>query len=164
MVTVHADSGFAGCPQARKSTTGLVCYYGKHEVRHSTSLQSTVSLSSGKAEYYALVKGVASGLATQELLQGGGLDVKLQLHTDSAAALGTCNRLGLGKSRHVQTRYLWIQEKLANKEFELFEIDTKLNTADLLTKSLATEPAEHHLKRMGFEVVSGRSNIAKAIV
>ncbi|CAE7031422.1 unnamed protein product [Symbiodinium sp. CCMP2592] len=155
VVTVHADSDFAGCLQTRKSTTGLVCYYGKHEVRHSSNLQSTVSLSSGEAEYYALVKGVASGMATQELLRGWGLDVKLQVHTDSAAALGTCNRLGLGKSRHVQTRYLWIQEKLANKQFELFKIDTKLNTADLLTKSLAVESAEQHLKRMGFEVVSG---------
>ncbi|CAE7358585.1 unnamed protein product [Symbiodinium sp. CCMP2592] len=164
VVTVHADSDFAGCLQTRKSTTGLVCYYGKHEVRHSSNLQSTVSLSSGEAEYYALVKGVASGMATQELLRGWGLDVKLQVHTDSAAALGTCNRLGLGKSRHVQTRYLWIQEKLANKQFELFKIDTKLNTADLLTKSLAVESAEQHLKRMGFEVVSGRNGLAKAVV
>ena len=95
---------------------------------------------------------------------GLGINAKLQLHTDSAAALGTCNRVGLGKSRHVQTCYLWIQEKLANKEFELFKIETKLNTADLLTKSLATESAEHHLKRMGFEVTSGRSSVAKASV
>ncbi|OLQ05162.1 hypothetical protein AK812_SmicGene11691 [Symbiodinium microadriaticum] len=94
-------------------------------------------------------------MATQELLRGWGLNVKLQVHTDSAAALGTCSRLGLGKSRHVQPRYLWIQEKLANTQFELFKIDTKLNTADLRTKSLAIECAEPHLKRMGFEVVSG---------
>ena len=164
IVTIHADSDFAGCLQTRKSTTGLVCYYGRHEVRHSSNLQSTVSLSSGEAEYYALVKGVASGMATQELLRGWGIEMKLQVHTDSAAALGTCSRLGLGKSRHVQTRYLWIQEKLANGQFELFKIDTKINTADLLTKSLSTESAEQHLRRMSFELVSGRSGIAKAVV
>ena len=32
VVTVHAENDFAG---TRKSTTGLVCYYGNHEVRHS---------------------------------------------------------------------------------------------------------------------------------
>ena len=123
------------------------------------------------SEDYALVKGVASGMATQELLRGWGLNVKLQVHTDSAAALGTRNRLGLGKSRHVQTRYLWIQEKLAkiqeklaNKQFELFKIDTKLNTADLLTKSFATEYAEQHLKPIGFDLAVGRSGLAKAVV
>ena len=31
VVTVHAENDFAG---TRKSTTGLVCYYGNHEVRH----------------------------------------------------------------------------------------------------------------------------------
>ena len=45
-----------------------------------------------------------------------------------------------------------------NKQFELCKIDTKLNTADLLTKLLAVEFAEQHLKRMGFEVFSGRSS------
>ena len=48
-------------------------------------------------------------------------------HTDSSAALGTCNRQGLGRSRHVQTRFLWAQEKLAQEEFPLAKIATKLN-------------------------------------
>ena len=47
-------------------------------------------------------------------------------HTDSSAALGTCNLQGLGCSRHVQTRFLWAQEKLA-QEFSFAKIATKLN-------------------------------------
>ena len=165
MVSVHADSDFAGCLLTRKSTTGLSCFYGHHSVRHSSTLQSTVSLSSGEAEFYALVKAVSSGMATQEILRGWGIETKLQVYTDSAAALGTCNRLGLGKSRHVQTRYLWIQEKLATSGiFELFKIDTKLNTADLCTKALAMEAAMRHLRAMGFEVAEGKSSIAKSVV
>ena len=111
-----------------------------------------------------MVKAVASGMATQELLRSWSINVNLQVYTDSAAALGTCNRLGLGESRHIQTRYLWIQEKLAERSFELIKIDTKLNTADICTKALASEAAERHLKAMGFEVVQGRSSIAKAVV
>eukprot|EP00438_Fugacium_kawagutii_P022577 Skav230125 [mRNA] locus=scaffold2192:206723:207394:+ [translate_table: standard] len=164
VVTVHADSDFAGCLLTRRSTTGLTCFYGRHALRHSSNLQSTVSLSSGEAEYYALVKGVATGMATQELLKGWGITTKLQVHTDSAAALGTCNRLGLGKSRHIQSRYLWIQERLAEGSFELFKIATNLNTADLCTKALSSEAVERHLKTMGFESSSGRSTLAKAVV
>ncbi|CAE7727098.1 putative mitochondrial protein [Symbiodinium microadriaticum] len=62
VLTVHADSDFAGCLLTRKSTTGITCFYGKHSIRHRSTLQSTVSLSSGEAEFYALVKGVASGI------------------------------------------------------------------------------------------------------
>ena len=79
---------------------------------------------------------MASGMANQELLRGWGLT-----RTDEI---------------------LWIQEKLVNKQFELCKIDTKLNTADLLTKLLAVECAEQHLNRIGFEVVSRRSGLAKA--
>ena len=163
-VSTHADSDFAGCLLTRKSTTGLVCYYGRHALRHSSNLQSTVSMSSGESEYYALVKAVASGLATQELLRSWGINTKLKIYTDSAAALGTCNRLGLGKSRHVQTRFLWIQEKLAEKAFELLKIDGKLNTSDICTKALPSEAAQRHLRAMGFEPLAGRSSIAKAVV
>ena len=155
VVSVHADSDFAGCLLTRKSTTGLVCYYGRHSLRHSSNLQSTVSLSSGESEFYALVKAVASGMATQELFRSWGINTKLHVYTDLSAAVGTCNRLGLGKSRHVQTRFLWIQEKLAEKVFELFKIDAKLNTADICTKALASEAVERHLKAMGFEALSG---------
>ena len=42
-------------------------------------------------------------MATHVLLGGRGLGVKLQVHTDSAAGLGACNRLGLGKSRRANT-------------------------------------------------------------
>ena len=81
--------------------------------------------------------------ATQELELG-----HHHVYTDSSAALGTCNRLELGKSRHIQTRFLWVQEKLAERAFELFKIDTKLNTADICTKALASEAVERRLKAM----------------
>ena len=54
--------------------------------------------------------------------------------------------------------------KACRESFELLKIDTRLNTADLCTKSLAVEASESHLRRMGFEIVSGRSAIAKKVV
>ena len=92
------------------------------------------------------------------------METKLKVKTDSSAALGTCNRIGLGKSRHVQTRFLWVQEQLATNRFELEKVDTKKNVADICTKSLSAEAAERHVRTMGYEVLAGRSTAAKSLV
>ena len=42
-----------------------------------------------------------------------------------------------GRMKHIQTRYLWAQERIAMKHLELGFIPTRDNAADLLTKSLA---------------------------
>eukprot|EP00959_Pyramimonas_sp_CCMP1952_P182190 3809454-Pyramimonas_sp.AAC.1 len=56
-IRVYVDSDHAGCAVTRKSTGGFVAMLGHHVVKHGSNLQSTVSLSSGESEYYALVKG-----------------------------------------------------------------------------------------------------------
>ncbi|CAL1141278.1 unnamed protein product [Cladocopium goreaui] len=40
------------------------------KVRASSTLQSTISLSSGEAEYYSIVRGVSIGMSLQEILRG----------------------------------------------------------------------------------------------
>jgi hypothetical protein len=140
-----------------------VATFGRHTVKASSTLQSTISLSSGEAEYYSIVRGVSIGMSLQEILRGWGLQPKLKVHTDSSAALGTCNRQGLGRSRHVQTRFLWVQEKLAQHEFELVKIPTKQNVADLCTKGLPANEMERHMQSMGFEYSHGRAEAAKAL-
>ena len=163
-VTMYVDSDFAGCLMTRRSTSGLVCLFGRHVVKHSSTLQSTISLSSGESEFYAIVKGVATGYSIQELLRGWNVETKLKVKTDSSAALGTCNRIGLGKSRHVQTRFLWVQEQLAAGYFELEKVETSKNIADICTKSLNAEAAGRHVKSMSYEVLAGRSTAAKSLV
>ena len=54
---VHVDSDWAGDVLGRKSTTGVIVRRGKHLLRHMSCLQTLVALSSGEAEYYALIRG-----------------------------------------------------------------------------------------------------------
>ena len=158
VVSAHAYSDFAGCLLTRKSTIGMLLWASR-----PTSLeQPTARSQSLIRRKRVLCLGKGSGFRNGN--PGAGIKVNLQVYTDSAAALGTWNRLGLGKSRHIQTRFLWIQEKLAERSFELIKIDTKLNAADICTKALASEAAERHLRAMGFEEVQGRSSIANAAV
>ena len=108
-----------------------------------------------------MVKATSLGISLQELYRHWNVDVKIKVYTDSSAALGTASRRGLGKSRHVQTRYLWIQEKLSNREFELLKVATHLNLADTCTKPLAWEPLAKHMAPMHFEFAEGRAQSAK---
>ena len=160
VLKVHSDSGHAGCLLTRRSTTGFTVSIGMHCVKHGSNLQSTISLSFGESEYYALVKASA---IVRELLEDWGEKYDLAVYSDSSAARGTASRRGLGKLRHVQTRYLWIQERIANDDFKLLQIGTKLNTADLCTKPVNRETCEQHMKTLNQEFREGRTKGAKAL-
>ncbi|CAK0865787.1 unnamed protein product [Prorocentrum cordatum] len=135
-IRVYVDSDHAGCAVTRKSTGGFVAMLGHHVIKHGSNLQSTVSLSSGESEYYALVKGGSVGLGLHSLFADWGLDLKVELASDSSAARGHVQRRGLGKMRHVQSRYLWIQERVGKGDLSIAAVPGKNNVADVLTKSV----------------------------
>ena len=107
---------------------------GKHAIKHWSSTQPSVSLSSGEAEFYGVVRGAGQGLGYQALLKDLGIDIPLRMWTDSSAALGICSRQGLGKLRHLDTHTLWVQQAVRSKRIELKKVLGEENPADLLTK------------------------------
>ncbi|CAK0892530.1 unnamed protein product [Prorocentrum cordatum] len=144
-IRVYVDSDHAGCAVTRKSTGGFVAMLGHHVVKHGSNLQSTVSLSSGESEYYALVKGGSVGLGLHSLFADWGLDLKVELASDSSAARGHVQRRGLGKMRHVQSRYLWIQERVGKGDISIAAVPGKNNVADVLTKSVGGSLLRRHM-------------------
>ena len=62
---VHVDSDWAGDLLGRKSTTGVIVRRGKHLLRHMSCLQTLFALSSGEADYYALIRGACTSLGIQ---------------------------------------------------------------------------------------------------
>ena len=137
---------------------------GSHCIKHSSNLQSTVSLSSGESEFYALVKAGCVGLGLKTMMSEWGLPLNLILYSDSSAARGIVSRKGLGKTRHVQSRYLWIQEKVGSKELAVEAVGTDNNLADLCTKPLTPDQCWKHMARMGQKAVDGRHAQAKQLV
>ena len=63
--------------------------------------------------------------------------VQLRVSSHSSAAKGTASRLGLGKLRHVDTRYLWLQERVFSGHLQVQKIPGTANPADILTKAVA---------------------------
>ena len=107
---------------------------GKNVLKHSSSTQAIVTLSSGEAELYGVVRGSGQGLGFQALMKGLGMDLPLGLCTDSSAAIGICSRQGLGKLRHLGTHTLWVQQAVRNIMIELNRILGTENPPDLVTE------------------------------
>jgi hypothetical protein len=138
--------------------------FGSHCIKHSSNIQSTVSLSSGESEYYAIVRAAATGLSIQAFLSDWGLEVSLRVKSDSSAALGMTQRQGLGQTRHVETRYLCAQEKVQRKALTLEKVGTSQNVSDTCAKRLPDVAVDEHLRTMRLKFTEGRAQCAKQLV
>ena len=153
-IRVYVDTDHAGCAVTRRSTTGLVMMLGMHTVKTACNLQSTIALSSGESEWYGLVKGSSVGLGFQSLMSDWNLELTLEVLSDSSAARGFSHRKGLGKMRHIQTRYLWVQERVHEGHLKVLPVKGTQNPADVLTKPVSGQLRKKHLERIGFVHVS----------
>ena len=143
----------------RKLTTGMIAFYGQHVLKHSSNMQSTIALSTGESEYYALVKGGSTGLGIQSLFAdyGHGIKAAVTIESDSNAAKGTVNRVGLGKARHIQTRYLWLQERVAKNHLKVVHVPGKQNRSDVLTKLVLGTQMHQTITKSGYVYLTDRS-------
>ena len=134
---------------------------GKHTLNTWSSTQPSVTLSSGEAEFYGVVKAAGAALGHQSLLRDLNRDLPARVWTDSSAALGICSRSGLGKLRHLETRTLWVQEKVRTKAFQLRKVRGDVNPADLFTKHLSSREKVHSLTELfGCVFRTGRAESA----
>ena len=162
-VDCFTDSDWAGCKTTCRSTSGGVLQLGGHCLKTWSSSQATVALSSAEAELYALTKGSAQALGAMSLLQDFGVVVNAKVHADASAAIGIARRTGLGKLRHLNVRYLWIQDQVRLDNFELLKVKGTSNPADLLTKHLSGPDVEKNLSFLNMYRPAGRADSAPTL-
>ena len=130
-------------------------------MKHWSSTQTSTALSSAEAEFGGVVRGSGQGLGYQSLLRDLGVDVPLRVWTDSSAAIGICQRQGLGKVRHLDTQTLWVQQAVRTGKVDLRKVDGEKNPADLLTKhSLSRVRLEMLVDLHGCKYIGGRAESA----
>ena len=142
-VDVHVDSNWASGPE-RKSTSGGMMMINGTVVKHWSRTQATRALSTAEAEYYAVVTGAAEGLGMQSMMADLGVTAQVRVWTDSNAAKAIASRRGLGKTRHVELRFLWLQEMI-----KMRRIPGEQNLADHLTKGKAWHQIETLIRGVG---------------
>ena len=163
-VKVFVDTDFAGCPDTRRSTSCGCMMMGRHLLKHWSTTQKTITLSSGEAELSGCVKGAAEGLGLVALLRDLGVDgLNLQLWTDSSAALGIMKRSGIGKIRHLSVALLWVQERVRCGDITVWKVDGDQNPADIFTKAVPRTLLNKHLAELGLSLETGRAASAPQV-
>ena len=128
-------------------------------------------MSSCEAEYYALaegaleaakgnlgtsVEGATRALGAQAVAKELGVDVGdlvVELATDSSAAKSFASRRGLGRNRHVEVKWLWLQLAVAQGRFKFQRILGSTNPADVCTKYQPLRDMREKLGRVNVQVV-----------
>ena len=129
-------------------------------IRFYSATQSVPAISSGESEFYAIVRGLSTGLGIQTNFMDLGKKVDLELGTDSSAAKTMATRLGLGRARHIETQLLWVQHVFREKRAKIYkELGTE-NESDLGTKYVDYKTMVHLLDKLNFKFEQGRSSKA----
>ena len=135
IVRFAVDSDWAGSEERHSTHAGLE-FHGEHLVDSWVPSDQVRALSSGEAELYGIVDGSARGIFTKHMHEEMGRTINIDVETDSMAAIGMCSRTGVGKTRHIQVRWLWIQDAIRDKVVRLRKVRGTDNEADMGTKDL----------------------------
>ena len=120
----------AGSWQSQRSTNGGFVTHGNRLLLHGWTLLTNVPLSSGEAELNVHVKGITESLGFRSAAQSIGMTLVQQCYSDSTAARGILNRVGVGKLRDLEVKRVWVRQKEAD-EFEHSNVLCK--PSDVLT-------------------------------
>jgi len=131
--------------------------HGTHCIKTWSSTQGIIALSSAEAEYYGIVKAASQGIGIRSLCADFDRKVSLEILTDASAARSIANRMGLGKVRHIDTHFLWVQQRVHRGDFIVSKVWGKENPADLLTKFLDNKTMINCMEMFGLMYMTGRS-------
>ena len=109
-----------------------------------------------ECEFHALTQGAAHGVKLRSYTADLLFEMSLEILSDSSAARAFAPRRG--RQRHVQTRYLWLQERVAAAHFSVQKVKTTHNVADILTKAAGRETLERHTRAIGLRRVDANSS------
>ena len=94
------------------------------------------------------------------MLADFGISAGVVVRTDSSSGLAVISRRGLGRLRHVQTRHLWVQQRVQEGDLRLNKEPGDTNVSDALTKPLDEKRMTNLLTVMGYAFRGGRTVLA----
>ena len=81
-----------------------------------------------------------------------GCTFKVVMYSDASAGRSMVFRKGIGRVRHLETKYLWIQDVVREKRLQLLKVKGTSNPADIGTKYLSLNEMSGLLESMGVKV------------
>ena len=98
-----------------------------------------------------MVEGGQVGLSLRSMYQDLGIPTKIEIQSDSSTADSLTDRLGAGqRTKHMDTRYFWIRERVQDGDLSIKKVPTSKNCADAGAKPVsASVLQQQHCKFAG---------------
>ncbi|KAM1496471.1 hypothetical protein ACFXTO_031069 [Malus domestica] len=146
-----SDADWAGDPNDRRSTTGLVVFLGNNPISWASKKQQTVSRSSIEAEYRALLSTAAELDWLQQLFQV--LQVRIPhppvLFCDNLSAIAlSFNPVQHQRTKHIEVDVHFVRERVASKKLLVQFVSSSEQVADILTKGLSSPLFKTHCNNL----------------
>ncbi len=71
-----------------------------------------MALSLGRSEFHGIAKAATMGLCAKCLMEDLGIEVAVQVHTDSSVTKSIAPMRGAGRVRRIEVRELWAQDRV----------------------------------------------------
>jgi hypothetical protein len=122
-------------------------------VQFGSRTQAVVALSSAESELYAIGTGAQEALHIANFIkEATTTKVNIRIHTDSTSGKSIATRIGSSKkAKHIDLKYLFIQQLVQNGILSIHKISTHDNPADILTKYVPAEVLNKHLYMAGIQ-------------
>jgi hypothetical protein len=137
-IEIFSDSDWGSNADDRKSISGFVVCVNGNPISWSSRTQKSTALSSCEAEFMALSEAMREALWLRQLLIevdiGFVQPITIRVDNQSAIKLAE-NPVQHQRSKHIDIRYMRIQEEIKNGNIQVIYVPTEANIADLLTKS-----------------------------
>ena len=139
---------------------------------------ATPALSSAEGEIMSGSELLKEALGTQTILEFVGFGcLQIQLHTDASAAKSFMHRRGAGRMKHIDIRYMWMQDACDKGAYVPKKVPRAENPSDMLTKVPAAPDVEKFRMMIGMfplyaalepekricEIITGASSSKKAM-
>ena len=164
------DSALEGSPRAKKATSGATLSLWGVPLAAFSRTQASQASSSAEAELYAMGMATKDALHLTSFLQEMKLSqlakpFELTVYTDSSSGQVLASKLGLTRNRkHVQLRYMFIQDLLANGQLQLRKIPAGKNPAAMLTNHLPASTLHKLLPTLGVRTRAADSKDLLSVV
>ncbi|OLQ15349.1 Retrovirus-related Pol polyprotein from transposon TNT 1-94 [Symbiodinium microadriaticum] len=132
---VYSDADWSGHRVTRKSYGSATFAIDGGVVYHMCRSHRTVSMSSTESEWYAAISASCEGIFLKAIYKFMSQEqCELQLKVDNSATRQLAQRRGVGRTRHIEGRLLWLQQAVREHVLSVLPVHTMSNLGDLSTK------------------------------
>ena len=154
----YSDADVGGDEEERRSTSGYTFLLNNGAICWSSKKQTCIALHSMEAEFVACTAAVQEAVWLKRFIEHLGFGNEstnpVLIHCDNTAAIAyTKDPKYHSKTKHIDIKYNFVRDYIAQKIVTVQYISTKCMVADPLTKPIGKETFEKHVTAIGMRKI-----------